>query len=311
MSTLPSISIVTPTLNQRRFIGETIDSVLQQGYSNLEYLVVDGGSTDGTQELLSTFKGDLRWLSQAGSGQTAAINQGWQLTSGEVIAWINSDDVYAPEALRRVGEYFQRHPEVDIVYGDCDMIDANGRFLKMYPTQPFDFVELVRSTINIVPQPATFLRRSVVEKTGVLDESLSYVMDFDYWLRAGLQRDIRYMPEKLAALRVHATAKSIAQLGKFAVELVQVYQSFFERDDLPPKILQIRRDALANIHHRAADIAFWAGDIPAARNYIRESFRMRPWPPRALWVWVLCGAAGLSLAKRLFGNPYYPGTTEM
>jgi len=311
MSTLPSISIVTPTLNQRRFIGATIDSVLQQGYPDLEYLVVDGGSTDGTQELLSTYGGELRWISQAGSGQTAAINQGWQLTSGEVIAWINSDDVYAPEALRRVGEYFQSHPEVDIVYGDCDMIDADGQFLKMYPTQSFDFAELVRATINFVPQPATFLRRGVVEKTGPLDESLSYVMDFDYWLRAGLQHDIRYLPERLAALRVHATAKSIAHLGKFAVELVQVYQSFFARDDLPPEILPVKRDALANIHHRAADCAFWAGDIPAARRYIRESFRIRPWPPRALWVWVLFGAPGLSLANRLFGNPYLPGTTEM
>jgi glycosyltransferase involved in cell wall biosynthesis len=311
MNALPSISIVTPTLNQRRFIRETIDSVLQQGYPSLEYLVVDGGSTDGTQELLSAYGEDIRWVSQVGSGQTAAINQGWQLTSGEVIAWINSDDVYAPEALRRVGEYFQRHPEADIVYGDCDMIDANGRFLKMYPTQPFDFVELVRSTINFVPQPATFLRRGVAEKTGLLDESLSYVMDFDYWLRAGLQHDIRYHPEKLAALRVHATAKSIAHLGQFAVELVQIYQSFFARDDLPSKILPIKGEALANIHHRAADCAFWAGDMPAARYYIRESIRMRPWPPKALWVWVLCGALGLSLATRLFGNPYLPGTAKM
>jgi glycosyltransferase involved in cell wall biosynthesis len=311
MSALPSISIVTPTLNQRRFIGATIDSVLQQGYPNLEYLVVDGGSTDGTQELLSAYGGDLRWVSQAGSGQTAAINQGWQQTSGEVIAWINSDDVYVSGALLRVGEYFQRHPEVDIVYGDCDMIDANGGVLRMYPARPFDFVELVRSTINFVPQPATFLRRSVVDKTGPLDESLSYVMDFDYWLRAGLQQDIQYLPEKLAALRVHATAKSIAQLGKFAVELVQVYQSFFARDDLPPEIFSAKREALANIHHRAADCAFWAGDMPAARQYIRESFWMRPWPPKALWLWVLSGAPGLSLAKRLFGNPYIPGSVKL
>jgi glycosyltransferase involved in cell wall biosynthesis len=311
MSALPSISIVTPTLNQRRFIEATIDSVLQQEYPDLEYLVVDGGSTDGTQELLSSYEGALRWVSQAGSGQTAAINPGWQLTSGEVIAWINSDDIYAPGALRKVGEYFQNHAEVDIIYGDCDMIDADGRYLKVYPTQPFDFVKLVRATINFIPQPATFLRRSVIEKTGPLDESLSYVMDFDYWLRAGLQHDIRYLPEKLAALRLHAMAKSIAQLGKFAVEMVQVYQSFFARDDLPPEIFPVKREALANIHHRAADCAFWAGDMPAARGYIRESFRLRPWPPRVLWAWVLCGAPGRALANRFFGNPYLAGATEV
>src|SRR5574341_422297 len=311
MSTLPSISIVTPTLNQRHFIEATIDSVLQQGYPNLDYLVVDGGSTDGTRDLLPAYEGNLRWISQSGTGQTAAINQGWQMASGEVMAWINSDDVYAPEALLRVGEYFQRHPEVDIVYGDCEMIDANGRFLKMYPTRRFDFVELVRSTINFIPQPATFLRRSVLEKTGLLDESLSYVMDFDYWLRAGLQHDIQYLPEKLAALRLHATAKSVAQLGKFAVELVQVYQNLFGRDDLPAEIFPVKRDAMANIHHRAADCAFWAGDIAAARHFIRESFRLRPWPPRALWLWVLSGTPGLYLANRLFGNPYFPGSAEL
>lgn len=310
MSTLPSISIITPTLNQCRFIGTTIASVLHQAYPNLEYLVIDGGSTDGTQELLSNYGEGLHWVCEPDTGQSAAINHGWQRTSGEIIAWINSDDIYAPGALLQVGEYFQLHPEVDIVYGDCDTIDEAGRSLGAYATRPFDFVELVRSTINFIPQPAVFLRRGVIEKTGLLNESLSYVMDFDYWLRAGLHHPFEYLPVKLAALRLHASAKSIARLGNFASELVQVYEGLFARNDLPPAVLAVKRDAMANIHHRAADCAFWAGNISAARHYIRQSFRLRPWPPRALWLWVLFGSPALFLANRLIGNPYLPRAAE-
>jgi glycosyltransferase involved in cell wall biosynthesis len=249
-------------------------------------------------------------MSEPGTGQSAAINHGWRHTSGEVIAWINSDDVYTPGALLRVGEYFQLHPEVDIIYGECDMIDDAGRFLKVYDTRSFDFVELVRSTINFIPQPATFLRRRVIEKSGLLDESLSYVMDFDYWLRAGLYHQVEYLPAKLAALRLHASAKSIAQLGRFAVELVQVYEGLFARNNLPPAVLEIKREAMANIHHRAADCAFWAGNFSAARHYVRQSFQLKPWPPRTLWFWVLFGPFALFLANRLIGNPYLPREAE-
>ncbi|HLA97262.1 MAG TPA: glycosyltransferase family 2 protein, partial [Anaerolineales bacterium] len=310
MNSLPSISIVTPSLNQRHFIEATINSVLHQAYPKLEHIVIDGGSTDGTQELLPTYGEALRWIIEPGSGQSAAINRGWQLASGEVLAWLNSDDLYTPGALRKVGEYFQLHPEVDIVYGECDMIDSRGGVLKAYPTRPFDFVELVRSTINYIPQPAAFMRRGVIENAGWLDERLSFVMDFDYWLRLGLQHKIEYFPEKLAALRLHATAKSVAQLGGFAVELVQMYRKFFSRDDLPSAILAVKREALANIYHRAADCAFWAGNLAAARDYLRRSYRYRSWPPRLLWFWVYSGRVGLFLAGRLFGNPYLPGKAE-
>lgn len=310
MSALPSISVVTPTLNQRGYIEATIKSVLHQAYPNLEHLVVDGGSTDGTQELLPTYGEHLRWMIEPGKGQSAAINHGWQLASGEVLTWLNSDDIYTPGALYKVGEYFQHHPEVDIVYGNCDMISASGDILKAYPTHPFDLVELVRLTINFIPQPATFIRRRVIEKTGLLDETLSFVMDFDYWLRAGLQHRIEYCPEKLAGLRLHATAKSVAQLGDFAAELVQIYRNFFSRDDLPPAIRAVEGEALANIYHRAADCAFWAGNFTAARRHLRHSTHYRTWPPRALWFWVYSGPVGLFLAERLSGNPYLPGKAE-
>lgn len=310
MSALPTISVVTPTLNQRHYIETTIDSVLQQGYPKLNYMVVDGGSTDGTQELLATYGKGLDWMIEAGIGQSAAINHGWQRSSGEVIAWLNSDDVYTPGTLDTVGEYFQLHPEVDILYGSCDMIDSRSNIIKAYPTRPFDFVELVRSTINYIPQPATFLRRRVIEKAGWLDETLSFVMDFDYWLRAGLQHKIVYFPEKLAELRLHATAKSVAQLGNFAAELVQIYSNFFGRNDLPSEIRAIGHEALANIYLRAADCAFWAGNVAAARHHLHHSFRYRPWPPRALWFWIFAGPVGRFLAEHLFKNPYLPDIAE-
>jgi len=304
MSNLPSISVVTPTLNQAGFIRDTVDSVLGQDYSNLEYLVIDGGSSDGTKEILDSCGDRLRWLVSVGKGQSSAINKGWRETSGEIIAWINSDDTYSPGALIKVGEYMKRNPDIDMVYGDCDYINADGEYLRPYPTQVFNYLKLLRNTENFIPQPAAFIRRSVLESTGFLNEDLEYVMDFEFWLRIGLHHKIVYLPQKLASLRLHPKAKSIAGLSGIAGELVDVYKEYFENPELPSEVLALKLEAMGNINFRAADCSYWGNDYPSARRYVQISRAYLPQTFRSLWLWTAMGRLGKPIVKLFYKNPY-------
>jgi len=304
MSKLPSISVITPTLNQAGFIRETLDSVLGQDYPNLEYLVIDGGSSDGTKDILDSYGERIRWMELGEEGQSSAINTGWRETSGEILAWINSDDTYAPGALMAVGEYLQQNADTDMVYGDCDHTDTEGEYLRSYPTQTFDYLRFVRNTENFIPQPAAFIRRSVLERVGYLNEKLEYVMDFEFWLRIGMNHKIEYVPLKLASLRLHPDAKSIAGLGKLAGELVDVYEAYFKSPSLPPEVLVSKTEAMGNIYYRAADCAYWGNDYASARRYAQISRDYLPEITRGLWSWIAMGRLGKSIVNLFIKNPY-------
>jgi glycosyltransferase involved in cell wall biosynthesis len=286
---MPVISIVTPSYNQGEFIRQTIDSVLSQGYPRLDYQVWDGGSTDGTLAILKSFGEGLRWHSEPDRGQAQAINKGWAKAEGEILAWLNSDDMLCPGALNQAGAYFNEHPEVDILYGECDCMDRNGTVLMRYPTEPFDFRKLVLNTINYIPQPATFIRKRVLDKIGRLDETLSYVMDFDYWLRAGIEHHFAVLPARLAKLRIHPNAKSSADLGKFGAELIHIYHQFYATPNLPNSIRKIQPQAMSNIYYRAAGGAFEAGDLREARRFAWKSWQLNPIRLRRLWFNLVLG----------------------
>ncbi len=306
MSNLPSISVITPSLNSGKFIRATIDSVLSQNYPHLTYRVVDGGSTDNTDEILRSFGNRLDWVSEPDDGQAAAINKGWQKTDGEIIAWLNADDIYLSNTLGDVGRYFQKHPEVDIIFGACDYISAAGDVLRPYPTAHFDRRTFICNAINFIPQPATFIRRSVLEKIGWLDETLSFVFDFDYWLRASLDHKIVFVEHKLAAMRLHQDSKSTTAFGHFGAELIRAYQNLFSEPALPSELVDLKTVAFANVYHRAADCAFWAGESSRARKYVRKSRQYQMWPPRKLWFWVALGKFGYRLENKFYPNPYLP-----
>ena len=299
-----TFSIVTPTLNASRFVSEAMDSILSQQYAALEYWVMDGGSTDDTLQILEGYTNRLRWITWDGLGQSAAINHGWQQTKGEIISWLNADDVLLPGAIARVAAYFESHPEVDIVYGDCDYIDPGGGFIRPYPTRAFSYLNLVRNAFNYLPQPAVFMRRGVLTRVGLLDESLHYAMDFDYWLRAGLSCNLAHVPDRLAAMRLHPDAKSIAGLPKFAPELVIAYQKLYNISDLPHAVENVKFRAMSNIYYRACDCAYWGGDLKEARRYARTAWC---WAPlnlrRQLWL-ALLGRPARTVLLQLRGNPH-------
>ena len=221
----PKISIITPSYNQATFIERTIRSVLDQGYPDLEYIVVDGGSTDGTVDILKKYEGRLTWTSEKDKGQTDAINKGIARSSGEIIAYLNSDDVYEPGALRKVADYFMAHPDARWITGRCRIIDEHDQetrrpitAYKNFLLRHFSYSLLL--VTNPVSQPATFWKRDLLKEIGLFDLNEHYVMDYDYWLRIGKKHPLAVLDEDLAAFRVYTTSKtSSAFLRSFRQEI--------------------------------------------------------------------------------------------
>lgn len=218
-----TFSLVTPSLNQGQFIERAIESVLTQNYPCLEYIVIDGGSTDGTFEILQRYTGRLTWLSEADQGQAHAINKGFKMvTTADIIGWLNADDELTPGALAVVADFFSRHPEAQFVYGEALTIDERGRsYGRRGNVKPTNFTELAMEGDFIV-QPAAFWRATLLAEVGYLDESLHYCLDYEYWLRVAQKFPLYYLPIPLARERIHAGAKSSLVNRRRLEELEQV-----------------------------------------------------------------------------------------
>lgn len=211
----PLVSIVTPSYNQGRFIEETVLSVKNQDYPDIEHIIVDGGSTDDTLEILKRYEGtyNLRWISEPDEGQADAVNKGFDMAQGEIIGWLNSDDVYFDTGtISAVVEAFQKHPEADVVYGDCAYIWEDGTILRIQCVPGFRYSRLLRGCF--LEQPAVFFRRHVVE-SHKLDVRLKVAIDYEYWLRIGREYRFYRLPHILAADRNHRGRISIASRDKF------------------------------------------------------------------------------------------------
>lgn len=208
MRELPRLAVVTPSYNTGRYIGAAVRSVLDQDYQNFDYMVMDGGSTDQTVDVLRGFGDRLRWVSQKDNGQADAINKGFAQTRGEILSWLNSDDTYAPGAFRAVAELFAANPDVDVVYGDADYTDAQGKFIApCVHVEPFNRRRLFLYSDFIV-QPATFFRRSAYEAVGGVDPDIHWALDYDLWLKMAQRFNFAYLPRRLADFRWLANNKT-------------------------------------------------------------------------------------------------------
>lgn len=206
----PPVTIVTPSLNQGRFIRETIESVLGQDYPRLEYLIIDGGSTDETAAVAAEYGSRLTFLSEPDRGQSDAINKGFRRARGQILAWINSDDVLLPGAVSAAVQALGECPDVAAVYGEGYRLDESGRILGRFPfTEPFNLWKLVY-VADYVLQQSLFMRRAALEEIGYLDASLRYTMDWDLLIRLGKRYRIHYIPEFMGAIREYGAAKSFA-----------------------------------------------------------------------------------------------------
>jgi glycosyltransferase involved in cell wall biosynthesis len=203
----PLVSIVTPSYNMAKYLTETIESVLAQDYPNIEYIVVDGGSTDGSLEILERYQGRLRYFSEPDAGPSDAAVKGFRQARGDIFAWLNADDSYLPGAVRTGVEYLQAHPEIDVVYGEGWWIDENGATIDRYPTLPFDAKILERDCF--ICQPASFIRAAAYRRCD-LDPGVNRSFDYDLWIRMA-KAGIRFasVPQYLANSRMHQGAKTI------------------------------------------------------------------------------------------------------
>lgn len=227
--TLPKITVITPSYNQGKYIRDTIESVLSQDYPNLEYIVMDGGSTDETIKILKSYGDKLTFVSKKDKGQTDAINKGLTLATGEVLAYLNSDDVYLPGALRRVGEYYAG-TKADWITGDCIVINESGkpthggalvRGYKRFLMALYSQTTLMLAD-NMLPQPSTFWSRRAYKKVGNFDDKLEYVMDYDYWLRLAHYYRPHDLRVALSAFRAQPDSKSETSRDKMIKEGNQV-----------------------------------------------------------------------------------------
>ncbi len=226
MDTL-KVSVVTPSLNQGKFIRDNLESVLSQDYPHIEHIIVDGGSNDETtgilQEFARTHGNSMRWISEPDSGQSDAVNKGLEMATGQIIAWLNADDTYPPGAVQIAAEFLASHPNVAMVYGECNFVNEKGEKIGKFPDSiDFDYRLLTQEALNFIPQPAVFFRRDLLRTVGLLDVNLHMAMDYDLWLRIGKRYQVRRIPRILANFRLSPRSKSVANWWAFWPEVLTV-----------------------------------------------------------------------------------------
>ncbi len=207
----PKVTIITPSYNQGYFTEETIRSVLLQGYSNLEYIIIDGGSSDDSVDIIKKYEPWLTyWVSEGDNGQSHAINKGWRKSTGDVLAYLNSDDTYEQGAIIHAVKYLQQYSDVDMVYSDVNLIDHESKIVRPFPAREYDVERYIKDVRYFIPQQGVFFKRRVFDKIGYLDEKLQYRMDRDYFIRIGMSGNVRKIPGCFSNFRTHANAKSTA-----------------------------------------------------------------------------------------------------
>ena len=202
----PLISIITPSYNQGQYLEQTINSVLDQKYPNLEYIIIDGGSTDNSLEIIKNHEKHLKyWISEPDKGQSHAINKGFKKATGEIIAWLNSDDVYLPDSLFLIAKLFSENPNIKIVYGDVINFIQNGRsyYYKVKKFKPIDFLSRIS-----IHQPGVFWKSTILDETGLLNEDFHYAMDYDLWVRMFFNYKSLKINQALAKFRMHEYSKT-------------------------------------------------------------------------------------------------------
>ena len=222
----PLVSVITPSYNQGRFIEETIESVLSQDYDNIEYIIVDGGSTDNTAGIIKKYDGKLTYITEKDNGQSDAINKGFRMASGEIVAWLNSDDVYEPGCVSRAVEEFEKNSKLGLLYGEGYIIDEKSTKIRVFEhTQEFDYWKLVNFW-DYIMQPTTFFKKCYLQQVGYLDEDLQYCMDWDLWIKLAAVSEVKYIPDLLACSREYGETKTSTGGDKRLREIISLLQKY-------------------------------------------------------------------------------------
>jgi glycosyltransferase involved in cell wall biosynthesis len=272
----PLVSVVTPSWNQGKFIEETIRSVLDQDYPNIEYLVIDGGSTDETLDVIKQYADRIAfWVSEPDGGQAAAINKGWSRSTGQILAFLNSDDCYKPGAIRKAVDAFRAHPDAALVYGQAQWVAADGSPLRTTNIH-VDGQDLLDRPYQGIPQPAVFLKRTVIERVGALDPSFQFALDGEFFVRAiGNYRAVT-LPDVLATMRLHPESKSVSAALGFIPEVFRWAEKVIANPSAYPRYSVRPEDVRAGANISAARYQNIGGAHITALKHLWRSARLSP-----------------------------------
>ena len=295
------VSIITPSYNQASYLEQTIQSVLGQDYPRIEYIVVDGASTDNSFEIIKKYNDRLAyWISEKDSGQAEAINKGFARARGEILGWLNSDDYYLPNTISAVVKCFEENPDVVMVYGDMLAVDGDGQTTNVLKYKQLFLEDLL--CFQIIGQPSVFFRRSALEKTGLLDTSFHFMLDHHLWIRLTQQGRIQHVPQVWSAARYHPRAKNRARAAEFGREAFRVLDWAKTQPVLAEAVSGVGRRALASANRYDARYLLDGGQpVPALGAWFRALFLH---PPTALarlniLISAILELMGLSKLRRL------------
>lgn len=253
MDNFPLVTIVTPTYNRAVYLDETIQSVLSQDYPNLEYIVLDDGSTDNTQEVLEKYRGQIICERHSNIGETPTVNRGYRMAQGEILSIVNSDDPLLPGAVQLAVQYLQTNPDLLGCYGDWIKINSESHPIENITAPDFDYIHMVRYFACLVG-PGAFIRRRALEQVGDRDPDFKYMSDFDHWLRIGLHGRMGHISSPMATFRVHSDSATVAKKGPgMGDECIRLVNKYYVLPGLPDEVRSMRREAFSWAHYVAAN----------------------------------------------------------
>ncbi len=293
MQAQPLVSIITPSFNQVRYLEATLWSVLEQDYPRIEYIVIDAGSTDGSLEVLDRYRDRLaHCVSEPDAGQAAGINKGLRLATGEIVAWLNSDDVYLSGAIRQAVEALEAEPDLGMVYADGIMVDSEQVLLDRHRYRTLSLVDLL--SFEVILQPTVFMRRKVLERAGYLDDAYQLILDHELWVRMAAAAPIRHVDATWALERTHQEAKTIARASSFVEEAERMLRWATETPPFSDAVRLHRRRVHAGFNVFAARRLIDGGEYRRALRHMLTALGLHP-PTVARYWYKFIQAAGSAL----------------